>query len=145
LSGNITPSCSNLPNNTVCRFLPTTITVSGTTPVGVSAEIYTNVSPGIAAVQSERNNMIAFAILGPWGLGLLVLARKRRRAGFRVIILLLLIACGISASVGLTGCTQSSMTPATPTGTQNISISFSSAGTTTVTHSLSFSLTVNTP
>jgi len=144
MSSSITPSCTNLPAYAVCRFLPTTIAVSGTSPIGVSVEIYTNVPPNIGEVRTERNNSIAFALLAPWGLGILLFAR--RRSGLRLLSLLLLLACGVGASIGFTGCANSSATtPATPTGTQSISVGFTSTGATAVTHALNFTFTVSTP
>lgn len=146
MSSSITPSCTNLPAYAICRFLPASIAVSGTAPVGVSVEIYTNVPTNIAAVRTERHNRIAFAMLAPWGLGMLLLAGRRRRSHLRLLSLLLFLACGVGASVGLTGCAKSSsIIPATPAGTQSIGVTFTSSGTTTVSHALNFTFTVNIP
>ncbi len=146
MSSSITPSCTNLPAYAVCRFLPTTIAVSGTAPVGVSVEIYTNVPTNIAATRTERHTRIAVAMLSPWGLGMLLFAGRRRRPHLRLLSLLLFLACGIVASVGLSGCAKSSsILPATPAGTQSIGVTFTSTGTATVAHALNFTFTVNTP
>jgi hypothetical protein len=50
----------------------------------------------------------------------------------------------LCAASGLTGCLAHQVTPLTPAGTQNVTVSFaSSGGATPITHSLTYNLTVN--
>jgi hypothetical protein len=144
-AGVVTPSCSNLPTNAVCRFQPTSVTFSGNTPVGVQIQIYTNVSSSITSVQRRNSSLVAFAAVCPWGIGVLMLfGCKRRRV--RPALLLLPLVGSLCAVGGLTGCLSQSVSPVTPAGTQNITVSFTSSGSTApMTHSLTYSLTVNTP
>jgi hypothetical protein len=132
-----------LPANSVCRFLPTSVTLSGTQPTGLTVEIYTNVSSNIASLERRQPSGIALAVLLPFGAGLLVLgARRRRRVAARLLLCFLTVAA--SLALGLTtGCVKPQQTPLTPVGTQTVSVSFAASGSTAVTHSVSFSLTVN--
>jgi hypothetical protein len=144
-SGVVTPSCSNLPTNTVCRFQPTTVSFSGNTPVGASIQIYTNVSNSTASLQTRDASRITFALVGPWGIGLLALFGCRRGKSVRLAQLLLLAFATLCAASGLSGCLAHQVTPVTPAGTQNVTVSFaSSGGATPITHSLTYNLTVNT-
>ncbi len=145
-SGVVTPSCSNLPSNTVCRFQPTTVSFSGNTPVGVSIQIYTNVSSTTASLQTPDASRITFALVGPWGIGMLALFGCKREKRVRLTQLLLVAVATLCAAGGLTGCLAHPVTPLTPAGTQSVSVSFvSSGGAAPVTHSLTYNLTVNTP
>jgi len=144
-SGVITPSCSNLPANAVCRFQPTTVSFSGNTPVGASIQIYTNVSSTAARLQTHDASRITFALVGPWGIGMLALFGCKRGKRVRLAQLLLLAVATLCAASGLTGCLAHPVTPLTPPGTQNVTVSFASSGSATpITHSLTYNLTVNT-
>jgi hypothetical protein len=143
ISTTLTPSCSGLPANSVCRFLPTSVTLSGTQPTGLTVEIYTNVSSNIASLERRQPGGIALAVLLPFGAGLLAFgARRRRRVAARLLLCFLTVAA--SLALGLTtGCVKSQQTPVTPVGTQTVSVSFIASGSTPVTRSVSFSFTVN--
>jgi sugar lactone lactonase YvrE len=146
MNGTVTPTCSNLPANTICRFQPTTVSLSGNAPVGVSIQIYTNVSSTLASTTPRDTSFIAFAFCGPWGIGLVFFLRRRRGAGLPVAVFLLLAFVSLGAVSTLTGCSGTAPTQSvTPSGSQAITISFVGSGATTVTHSLSFNFTVNTP
>ena len=141
-TGTVTPSCSGLPANSVCRFEPTTITLNGNT--AVQMEIYTNVNSNLASNSEPRRfggDEIVLAALFP--LGLLVFARRSRR--LRIASLL---CCGLLlVTLPLSGCGSGSTAATgnqnlvTPVGTSTITVTF--AGTTPlVTHTTSFAFTV---
>lgn len=146
LLGVISPSCSNLPNYTVCRFQPTSVTINGNAAVGVQLQVFTDIPDSVAHLQPHRSNRIMAATFGPWGLGLLALCGCAWRKKLRVAQVGLVIMAAVIAVGGLTGCLAQIVAPETPAGTQNITVSFtSSASATPVTHSLTYSMTVNTP
>lgn len=144
LSGTVTPSCGSLPSNTVCRFQPTSMSLSGNTPVAVSIQIYTNVSPTVASLNGHDSSLVSFAILGPSGLALLTLFANRRRSP--PVRLLLLLIGTLCIAGGLTGCVQHQTALVTPAGTQNVTVTFTGSGSSAPpSHSITYSLTVNTP
>ncbi|SNS35974.1 NHL repeat-containing protein [Granulicella rosea] len=143
-AGVITPSCSNLPSNSVCRFQPTSISFSGNTPVGVLLQVYTDVSPSQISLHTQGSSRTVYALFLP--LGLLVLCGRRFTTKARRAQLLLAAVAALYAATGLTGCVAHTVTSVTPAGTQSVTVSFTSAGAATpVTHSLAYTLTVNTP
>jgi hypothetical protein len=143
-SGTLTMSCSGLPANSLCRFQPTTLVVSGTAPVTETVQIFTNLASNTA-----RNEGTPFpgSPHTPWivtaGIfflpGAFLLAFRRSRHG--LLGLSLLIACCLGLMM-LNGCSGSGTTTqlVTPAGTQNVTITFTGAG---VTHSLVIPFTVN--
>ena len=124
----LTPSCSGLPANTVCRFTPNPIVLNGTVPVTLA--IYTNVNASLSSLEKPFIPKTEyFALLLP---GLLLIGfRSRKRAAtlFAVAVLLCMI-------VGATGCGSTSAAQAnagliTPAGTSTVTISFAGAPLTT--------------
>ena len=51
-TGTLTATCSGLPANSICRFLPTSLPLSGTAGQALPVYIYTNVNPNIATLES---------------------------------------------------------------------------------------------
>jgi sugar lactone lactonase YvrE len=145
-SGVVTPSCSNLPSNTVCRFQPTSISFSGNAPVGASIQIYTNVSGSVASLQRRDSSRTTFALVGPLGIGMFALFGCKRGKKVRLVQLLLVAMATLCAASGLSGCLAHQTTSLTPAGAQNVTVSFTSSGSgAPITHSLTYNLTVNTP
>lgn len=141
-SSTVTPSCSGLPANAVCRFQPTGVMLSGNQPVGLTIKVYTDVSTSIASVHREGSGAaVAWAMLLPFGAGVLAFG-MRRRLRIRLLSCVLVAMAGMAMG-SLTGCVSSQKTVTTPTGTQMVTVNFAGSGSTTVAHSMSFSLTVN--
>jgi sugar lactone lactonase YvrE len=146
MTGTVTPSCGTLPANTVCRFQPTMVTLSGSSSVGVSIQVYTNVSSSLASLQNSSSNPLCLAMLGPPGIGLLFSLSRRRggNRGSRRLLGFLLVL--LPLMWGLTGCVQHQVAEITPTGTQNIKVTFTgTGGVAPPTHSVTYSLAINTP
>ena len=132
LSGTVTFSCSNLPQNSLCRFLTcptvpmagfpcpvpsnTNLTFSGnslTDPVGqLTLEVFTNVTSNLAELHRPAIGMhttrvteagLAFlAFLS--GLLLFVLRRSKKSAIRNLLFVLFMVLLPILGSFGLTGC-----------------------------------------
>jgi len=142
-SGTITPSCSGLPPNSVCRFNPVTANLSSNeTPVSVTVQIYTNVPSTLASlepIQKGRGLFMAFA--GPLFITAFFL---RRRSILRMVTL---CALAFSISTGLSGCgsgniLQTFSTLTTPTGNFNLNLTFTGSNGESATHSVPVSFTV---
>ncbi len=145
ITGTITPSCGSLPANSVCRFQPTVVTLAGNSPTGISIQIYTNVSATSAMIPGTDANTLKFAMLGPSGVGLLLLLFKRKRMKRGVFSLLVFVVATLCSICSLTGCVQHQVVGTTPSGTQNVTVTFTGAGSTAPpTHSVTYSLTINT-
>jgi hypothetical protein len=136
-AGTITPSCTGLPTNAVCRFQPVVMTL-GATAQTESVLIYTNVASNLAMNEHPGNTMQIFAALCfAGGLGLLTL---RRRSAFRMMGL---AVCCFALLGGLSGCHYSNANqPTTPPGTYAITVVFTGSNGLTTTHSATVSLTV---
>lgn len=122
-SGTVTPSCSGLPANSVCRFTPVTIAL-GSTPVPVLVQVYTDVSSTLASNKVPPiGHGSAFLAIGIPLLSLLLLRRRTR------LFLLILFVLALSASSALSGCSgtqnlQLFPNLQTPTGTFPITLIF---------------------
>ena len=129
-TGTLTPSCSGLPANSVCRFSPIPLLISGGV-TQLQVLIYTNVSSALAENHLPTGRtLIAFALLLPAALFL------RRR---RFIPLLL----ALFALTALAGCQSAGTfsTPITPAGTSAVVVTLTDA--TGLTHSQTLTLTIN--
>jgi len=142
-AGTVTPSCTGLPANSVCRFSINSISLaSNETPVSVQVQVYTDVSSTLAS--NERNSVgrgIALAFGLPLGISLL-LVRKRSRLG----LLALLVIC-IVPLAGVVGCTSVQNTQTfsnlvTPAGAYSIQLVFTGSNGLTTTHSVPATFTV---
>jgi sugar lactone lactonase YvrE len=142
LNATLTPSCSNLPANAVCRFQPTSLQVSGTAPQTISILLYTNTDSNLAQEQTPLvpgrglRSPAMLAGLFP-GLVLLLSYRKHLKKWTGVIVLLFM-ACGI---FGMSGCTAGAISGTTPGGSYNITVTLS--GPNNLTHSSNYSFTVD--
>ena len=139
-AGTITATCSGLPANSNCRFLPVQVTV-GPTPVALLAEIYTNAPSNLASNGSDIvARGISFAIGFPLALGLLL---RRRRAKLGMLAMLVL---GVAFITGLSGCNSASIDTmsglTTPTGTYTVTFVFTGSNGLTTTHTAVTTFTV---
>lgn len=149
-SGTITATCSGLPVNSVCRFAPTSTTLSGTTAQTLSILIYTNVSSTLAGIgdlgdRGGRGVQILSLLLTLCVGGVYLRLRKSagRFMGWRSAILSLLLLCGsLSVCVGAMGCGSGAVDAGlvTPAGTQTVTVTFAGAGN--VNHTQAYSFTV---
>jgi sugar lactone lactonase YvrE len=129
LTGTVTFTCSNLPANSLCRFLTcpsvpaagsacpvpsgTNLTFSGnstTDPVGLlTLEVFTNVTPNLAKVNapparghSSEITEAGLTFLG--GLVLLAWRRRRHPAMRKLLLAFVLCVLPVLGGIGLTGC-----------------------------------------
>ncbi len=132
-SGTVTFTCSNLPANALCRFLPNTLSFPQPTPTettllsgfstyyaqgaagNVQLQLYTTVPPNLAMAspsraqpwnrrQPSRTEEAGFGIFSAL---LIVLWRGRRKPLARSLLLVLLLTVlPLAAGIGLTGCGQ---------------------------------------
>ncbi len=149
-------SCSDLPSDTACTFLPTNVYVSGTTATTsvLSIETY---GPTNTTSSLSTHSRVAYAFLLPALLALTGLGLRGRRAwkntGLGMLLLAGLIVSGMGA---MTGCSQRyhylnkspAPSPGTPYGSTTVQIqaqAVSGVVVTTPATPLSIVLTVNAP
>jgi sugar lactone lactonase YvrE len=141
-TGTINPTCTGLPANSLCRFLPTTIPLSGSTPVQV--QIFTNVNSNLASNQPLTPHAEFFlAGLFPLSLGLLAFGRRSRRLRSASLICFALLGtmfpfagCGSGSSSA-----ESNLGLVTPPGTYTVNIVFTGVAPLS-THTSTVALTV---
>jgi sugar lactone lactonase YvrE len=110
-TGTLTPSCSNLPANAQCRFLPTTVTLAGATSTVLQVELFAGVNPSVGMQRSLPlipGSRVALALL----LAAPFLYRSRRKLRSRVLPLILVMVGAFLLPLGLTGCGNSLKIPA---------------------------------
>jgi hypothetical protein len=138
--GTVTPSCTGLPSNSVCRFQPLSFTLSGSVQQE-SVLIYTDVSSTLALNEAPRPATTVLLVLGlPLGLGLLLF---RRRPALR---LLGLAVVAMAAVTGTGGCSSNTISAnsatLTPPGTYSIGVVFTGSNGFTASHTATVALTV---
>jgi len=124
MTGNVTFSCSGLPANSVCTFLPSVITFTPATdqPVVVTVGLWTGIGPGTVPTPSSTlpgGSLVWIVLMAP--LGVLALSRKRVANWARVLgaVCLLIVAAG-----AVSGC-ATGLPPAkavTPAGTSTVTV-----------------------
>jgi hypothetical protein len=141
LNGNVTFSCSGLPSNAICTFLPAVVTFTPATdqPTQVVVSLWTGIGPGTVPTASLRPGKSIFwlAVLCP--LGLLALSRKR----FAALSRLAGIVCVLIGLAGtITGCGNNlpAATAATPGGVSTVTLE--ATGPNGQTHALPVTFTV---
>jgi sugar lactone lactonase YvrE len=142
-TGTITPSCTGLPANSLCRFQPLSFTL-GTTPQQVQLLLYTNVNSTLAENREpfHGTDKMLLAFLLPFG-GLLTLLRKRSRLQHLVVFMVFGVACfGLTGCNGSTSAGTASAGLTTPTGTSTVNIVFTGSNGITTTHTQPISVTV---
>lgn len=163
----VTLSCSGLPSLASCTFTPESIEILATTPASCPSGSPPSACPPVSSmlIQTQRqgttgaltptrlgrrNSPIAWAILlpGMLGLGGLAWGTRRRKWLNRLVLVALL---GLVTTLGTTACNPlyyyynhgPTVTPSTPTGSFNITVTGQSAnGVTAITNSSTFVLTV---
>jgi hypothetical protein len=154
-SGTITAICSGLPANSVCRFQPTSLSLSGTAAQTFSVNIYTNVQSTLASVERPPNDPHSFSrvfvaqLLGwPFAAVALFCFGRRKRLSSRMrllsgIVLLLTLGGGTMALGGCSSGSTTSNSYVTPQGSSTVSVTFSDgAGASQV---VTFNFTVSAP
>ncbi|MDR3736805.1 MAG: Ig-like domain repeat protein, partial [Acidobacteriaceae bacterium] len=108
-SGTLTASCSNLPDNMICRFLPALFPLTAGASSVLQVEFFAGVNPVVASKDAGP-----FKLLSRMALALLLFVpgiyMKRRSLG--TIPALLMMAVLMLLPLGLTGCGRSLKTPA---------------------------------
>jgi trimeric autotransporter adhesin len=156
-AGTLQLSCTSLPKNATCSFLPSTLALSSTS--GPQTTVLTIQTSGNAAELRSKPLAPGATPIEPaaafWTPGLLLIAlagRKRRslRDYYLLFLLALLVGTGVMIGCGGGGSTTATtnptapvtppVTPATPAGTSTVQITATASGTTV--QSLSLTLTV---
>ena len=138
-------SCTGLPAKAACVFTPPTVTGTGTTTLKVTTTAASSVVPigrndfnDWRSLRTLRNTFTALIFC----MGLLALGFQARRRRFQIVGggILALILIGLAACGGGGGVTPPPPNPGTPTGTSTVTVTATSAA---LTHTASFTLTVN--
>ena len=141
-AGTVTPSCTNLPANSSCRFQPETLTV-GTTPQTEAILLYTNVPSTLAANEQKsrfRGIVLAFGV--PFGLGLLLSRRRTKPLWMVVLVVGFTLTCGMSGCGTGFNASNANKGLVTPAGSYSINVAFTGSNGLTTTHSVPVTLTV---
>ena len=145
--GVTTFSCAGLPAKSACVFLPATVTGSGTTMLTVTTTAASGVAPG------DRNSFNDWtaksgairALVFSAALFILAMQIRRRRWNFAGALFVVALLLG-TAACGGGGSTPPPVIPGTPVGTTTVTVSATSAAAGSnpaLTHSTTFTLTVN--
>jgi len=134
-------SCSGLPSEAVCIFSP----LSPTQATGISLTITTTAPTSRLERPFERKSGIMYALLMPGVLGIVCMAGARRRITTSLRVLGLIVVLGFStmwmASCGGTS-GSSNKNPGTPVGSSTIVVNATTGGSSPITSSMSFTLSV---
>ena len=138
-SGTFSYTCGTLPANAVCLFNPAATTVSS----GATGFVTVEIATGKATARMESPAGWRLLPLSCWLL--LPLALWRRRKALLILLLLALLACGVSSCTSSGGdltasSTGSGNSTATPAGTYTIPVTVTSSS---ISHSVSYTLTVD--
>jgi sugar lactone lactonase YvrE len=154
-TGSITVTCSGLPASSVCRFVPTTVPMDGSTTQSLTVLIYTDVPSTLASFAPApfgtpgplQDLCALLGLLWAGCIGGLYLrqrtaAREVARRVRRLLTVLLFVGL-LGAALGVTGCGTgvTNPPPYTPLGPQTITMTFT--GTGNVVHTQAFSFTVS--
>jgi hypothetical protein len=135
----VTYSCSNLPSLATCTFAP----VSPTSQTSVTLKVAT-VAPNERA--QNGTTRIFYAVLFPGLLGIVFTFTSRKRSLQGIRMLSLIMVLGLS-TLWLGSCgnsvTGSGGTGGTPVGSYTVTVNGTTSGTSPVTSSTSFTLTVS--
>jgi len=145
-TGTMTASCSGLPVDSVCRFSPVSLALSGTTTQTFNVYIYTNVNPSIASLEMPgRGGEVLAARMIAWPMAAFVVMMLRRRKAWGSRMRLLSLAAMVLVLGGLNGCGGPATPPAssfvTPTGNSTVSVTYSDGNG--ASHTVNYSFTVN--
>ncbi len=144
-SGYVTLSCSNLPADSTCTFVPGNAFVGGTASTPSTLSITTSGATGPTA-QRHTGSTLFLALLLPGMLSITGLSIRRRTWQKLCMVLAVITLAG-----GLGGCSQRYhylnrpplASPGTPVGATSFSLQAQAiSGTTVIQHALSLTLTV---
>lgn len=156
--GTITATCSGLPVNSICRFLPTSLPVGGsfgTSGQAFAVYLYTNVNPSLAMTEApkmrgESRGIYAAGMIPLAALALVWLRRRKMLATkMRLLSGLLIVLLAASGMAVISGCGKTTQSVAsssgfaTPTGATNSSVIFTDSNG--VTHTVNLVITINSP
>lgn len=136
----VTYTCSGLPSEATCAFSPS----STSSATNVSLTITTTAPTGKLLRPLDRGPNYLYAVLLPGLFGIVVTLGSRRRSLNAIRMLALIAVLGLStlwmASCG--GSSSGNKNPGTPIGSYPIAVNATTGGTTPVTGSVKFTLTV---
>jgi hypothetical protein len=143
-------TCTGAPSESTCTLTPNTVTLNGTASVAVAVAVSTT-APSLAPPQGRLlppgmrglgRVFWLYALLWLASLATLAAARKRRAAyllGACLLLAMLWSACG----GGGTKTVPPPIHPGTPAGTYTVDVTATDASTSTLTHTIQLTLTVN--
>jgi hypothetical protein len=143
-------TCTGAPSESTCTLTPNTVTLNGTASGTVAVAVSTT-APSLAPPQGRflppgftglGRMFWLYGLLGLASLATLAAARKRRAAwllGAGLLIVMLWCACG----GGGTKTVPPPTNPGTPAGTYTVDVTATDASTSTLTHTIQLTLTVN--
>jgi sugar lactone lactonase YvrE len=140
--GTVTPSCTGLPSNSVCRFQPQTIPLE-TAAQTETIQLVTNISSTLAWNPPGPHKAVELAFGLPLGLNLGLLLRRRKKWAAAAIFIIgfvlssTLLGCGpgISAATASQGLV-------TPSGVYNVNVVFTGSNGVSTTHTVPLTLNV---
>jgi len=145
-TGTLTPVCSNLPTNSICRFQPTTVSLTPTASSTLTVQVFVGVNPSVAGIASVHlsilgQTLLALLLMAP---GLLMVRRKGVRRALPWLFSLALLTVLSLAPLGCGNKTpaDSTTTYTTPVGTTAVTLTLTD--TNNVSRSAVFNVTVNT-
>jgi VCBS repeat-containing protein len=144
--------CTGAPSESTCTLTPNTVTPNGTVLASVAVAVSTT-APSTARLAPPAGRLLppGFTGLGRvfWLYGLLglasvaVLATARKRRAACLLAACLLLAMLWSACGGGSSTPPPKTVPGTPAGTYTVAVTGTAASTSTLTHTIQFTLTVN--
>ncbi len=143
----VTYTCSGLPSEANCQFSATSSSGSGsitTSATSVTVTVSTTAATARLHTPFEHRQKVFLALLFPGLLGILVTIGSRRRSLGAIRVLTLIGLLCLSA-LWMTSCGGGSSTPSnpgTPTGSYNVVVNATTGGSSPVTGSVKFTLTV---
>jgi N-acetylneuraminic acid mutarotase len=135
-TGNVSFSCSNLPTEATCSFLPNTITGSGSTKITVTAT-----APFTASLDRNTNPFLPASALA----ALLCCFGLRKRRRLQMLLLVVVSLAGLSLVTSCGGGSSAISSPKVPyytplPNTETVTVTAASGS---LTHGTTFTLTVN--
>ena len=153
-SGTLTATCTGLPVDSICRFLPTSVSLSGGAQ-SFAVYLYTNTNPNIAMMEApgiygKSRGIYAAGMIPLAALALIWLRRRKVLAAkMRLLSGALIVLLAMSGMTAISGCgkTNSSVSSntgfVTPTGTTNSSVIFTDGNG--LKHTVNLVITINAP
>jgi len=144
-SQSVTFTCSGAPSGTTCTVTPTSVTLDGTKNSSVAVSISSTAMAGLLPLEpANQTHSAAFAIwtiLGPAGLIVFLPIASEQHHGRRRVSRLGLLSL-VCVGVAMFGCGGNSSNGTQP-GTYTLTVTgTNSSGSTSLTHSVSLTLTV---